>query len=299
MKNKYRSEFTARQQMLKDSYEIYYYSDSHFQSVSPHRHDYYEFYFPVSGSIEMEISGRRTPLSEHDAVLVPPGTVHRAVNESGEKSYSRYVFWISADYYRQLSRSAGGISYAVEQAEKKHRFIHHFSENEYAVIRSRILRLIEEENSSRFAREDCISLCISDLLLTLSRLVYEHDHPRPEAEPFDTVQTVMDHIVSHLDEELTLDALSEQFFISKYHLARLFQKRTGMTLPRYIQKKRLERCADEIRAGRSVTKVYRDYGFGDYSSFFRAFRKEFMRSPREYQNLNRHNMNRSREENKS
>lgn len=113
MKNNYRSEFNTRQQMLKDSYEIYYYSDSHFQSVSPHRHDYYEFYFPASGSIDMEISGRKTPLSEHDAVLVPPGTVHRAVNENGEQSYSRYVFWISADYYRQLAESTAGISYAV------------------------------------------------------------------------------------------------------------------------------------------------------------------------------------------
>lgn len=295
MKNNYRSEFNTRQQMLKDSYEIYYYSDSHFQSVSPHCHDYYEFYFPASGSIDMEISGIKTPLSEHDAVLVPPGTVHRAVNESGGQSYSRYVFWISAGYYRQLEKSVPGISYAVEQAEKKMRYIHHFSESEYALIQSRILRLIEEENSSRFAREDCISLCISDLLLTLSRLVHEHDHPRRNETSYDSVQALMAYITGHLDEELTLDALAEQFFISKYHLAHLFQKRTGMTVHRYILKKRLERCADEIRAGRSVTKVYRDYGFKDYSSFFRAFRKEFMRSPREYQNMNRQDLYRPRQ----
>ena len=42
MKKQYRSDFDRRQNMRKENYEIFYYSDSHFQSVAEHRHDYYE-----------------------------------------------------------------------------------------------------------------------------------------------------------------------------------------------------------------------------------------------------------------
>ena len=41
MKQELRSAFNTRQYMLSKDFEIYYYSDLHFQQVDPHRHDYY------------------------------------------------------------------------------------------------------------------------------------------------------------------------------------------------------------------------------------------------------------------
>ena len=287
MKKQYRSEFDRRQKMRKENYEIFYYSDSHFQSVSEHKHDYYEFYFPVAGKIEMEIEGKRVPLSTRSAVVVPPGTMHRAVTENSEKSYCRYVFWISAGWFRKLCAGMKDLSYITELAESGI-CIHHFSENEYSLIQSKILRLIEEDRSVRFGDDDFSRLCICDLILTLSRIVHEHNYPRAVQKQDDPVQIMMEYIENNLDEDLSLEALGENFFLSPSHIAHIFRERTGMTVHRYITKKRLERCADEIKTGRPVSTVYQEYGFRDYSVFFRAFKKEYSLSPRDYQSLYLH-----------
>ncbi len=282
MKKRYRSEFNQRQNMTREDYEIYYYSDSQFQSVSPHKHDYYEFYFPVAGKIEMEVNGKRTPLNNRSTAVIPPGTIHRAVTESDERSYCRYVFWISRSYLRRLRDKMPSLAYIAEQAESGH-YIHHFSGNEYTSIQAKILRLIEEDKADRYGHDVFTDIVISDLLMTLSRLIYEQDHPLRMEKNTDTVQAMIEYIDQHLEEELSLETLGEQFYISKYYAAHEFKERTGISVHQYIIKKRLERCADEIKTGKSVSRIYSDYGFQDYSAFFRAFKKEYNLSPKEYQ----------------
>ncbi len=285
MKKKYRSEFDSRQNMIRENYEVYYYSDSHFQSVSLHKHDYYEFYFPVSGRIEMEIEGKRTPLGSRDVVIVPPGTIHRAVTENSERSYCRYVFWVSAEYFRQICREMLSPLLLEKEAKEKGKYIHHFSGSEYALIQARLLRLVEEDKASHYGREEMIDLCIRDLLLTLSRLIYEHDH-REDPDPESGVsEALMAYIQANLDDDLSLEKLGEQFSISKYHIAHIFKEETGVSVHRYILKKRLECCANDIKIGKPISKIIREYGFSDYSSFFRAFRKEYHLSPREYRQV--------------
>ncbi len=49
-------------------------------------------------------------------------------------------------------------------------------------------------------------------------------------------------IQAHLTEELTLERLEKEFFVSREHIAREFKRQTGQTVHRYIVKARLDRA---------------------------------------------------------
>ena len=49
------------------------------------------------------------------------------------------------------------------------------------------------------------------------------------------INRVVDFIGEHLDDELTLDILSQVACFSKYHFHRLFTAYTGLSLQQYIK----------------------------------------------------------------
>lgn len=90
------------------------------------------------------------------------------------------------------------------------------------------------------------------------------------------------YIQAHLDEEITLKQLEEHFYVSHEHISREFKRQTGQTVHAYIIKAKLDRCCRLIEQGYPITEVYRKVGFGGYNNFFRAFKKEYGMTPKEY-----------------
>jgi len=90
------------------------------------------------------------------------------------------------------------------------------------------------------------------------------------------------YIREHLTEDLSLETLEEQFYVSRYHLCREFKKLTGQTIHSYIVKSRLDLCKKYIEAGKPIKEVYSLGGFGSYNHFFRAFKNEYGMTPKEY-----------------
>ena len=71
--------------------------------------------------------------------------------------------------------------------------------------------------------------------------------------------------------------------MSKSSLNKFFQKQLNTTCHQYILKKRLALAVSLIRQDVPLKTVAVQSGFGDYSSFFRAFKKMYHISPTECQ----------------
>ena len=84
---------------------------------------------------------------------------------------------------------------------------------------------------------------------------------------------------------ISLERLAAELFVSKYHIAHVFKDEIGMSIHQYISKKRLARCREALLGDVPVTKVYLLFGFHDYSSFYRAFKKEYGISPKDFKEL--------------
>ena len=94
---------------------------------------------------------------------------------------------------------------------------------------------------------------------------------------------IISYINANLSGELSLDLLSERFFISKNHLNRIFKASTGVTVWEYIKLKRLILARNSILSGSSAISACQNSGFNDYSAFYRAYKERFGVSPKHLQ----------------
>ncbi|MDE7019148.1 MAG: AraC family transcriptional regulator [Lachnospiraceae bacterium] len=282
MKKNLQTSFQTRQYMLSKDFEIYYYNDKNLPRVGLHAHDYYEFYFFLEGSISIQIDEEIHPLRVGDIILIPPGISHRPIIHDDNIPYRRFVLWISKDYCSHLLSLSPAYGYLLQFAQINKTYIYHNKQISFNTIQSMILRLLEELHADRFGREAQISLCLNGLLLHLSRTIHERNHPQAQNTELSLYHNVLTYMEDHIEEDLSLDKLADTFFVSKYHIAHIFKKNFGMSVHQYITKKRLTLCKEAILGGGNITDIYPAFGFGDYSSFYRAFQKEYGISPKSW-----------------
>lgn len=123
------------------------------------------------------------------------------------------------------------------------------------------------------------------LALVLKICIQEDPHRvKKEKKPDNrlSLDEVFSYIQNHLTEDLSLARLEREFYVSRHHLIREFKKRTGQTVHQYIVKARLELSRRYIEQGYSINDVYCMGGFSGYNHFFKAFRKAYGITPKEY-----------------
>ena len=279
MINNLSSVFLNRQYMISKDFEIYYYKDRNLRNVETHSHDYYEFYFFLEGEVTMFYSDSSHRMKNGDMVIIPPGMQHHVQIHDPAVPYRRVVFWITKSFLSKLSVHSEEFLFLTGKADDSG-FAWHFNEVTFNTVQRKIFHVIEEIFSDRFGRRMAVALGINDLLLFLNRTVYESLHPERYGKSEKKLdRNLIRYIEEHINEDLRLDTLSELFFVSKYHISHLFKDKMGISLHQYILKKRLAMSKDALINGRKPSEVFREYGFSDYSVFYRAFVKEFGLSP--------------------
>ena len=102
--------------------------------------------------------------------------------------------------------------------------------------------------------------------------------------PGDTLEKVAHYIDTHLEENLSVNALAGMAFLSADHLTRSFKKRYGKTVSEYILSQRMQLARELLRnSDLTITMVAGKVGFGSYSHFTEQFKKFYGMTPREFQ----------------
>ena len=100
------------------------------------------------------------------------------------------------------------------------------------------------------------------------------------------LQQIRDYADAHLEEHITLQAVSSWFGVSVSTVTQLFQKKSDTTFHAFLTSRRMERAVVMILRGEPLESVGKKLGYQDHSTFYRAFRNTFGLSPREYRKRN-------------
>ncbi|WP_455220612.1 AraC family transcriptional regulator [Kaarinaea lacus] len=98
------------------------------------------------------------------------------------------------------------------------------------------------------------------------------------------IRRVCDYIYQHLDDELSLDQLSQVAHFSKYHFHRQFAEYVGISVARFIQLMRLKRASYRLAFDKEdkIIDIALEAQFENPESFSRAFKNTFDQTPTQF-----------------
>lgn len=96
-------------------------------------------------------------------------------------------------------------------------------------------------------------------------------------------QEINRYLEEHYAEKISLDELSEYFFISKYHLLREYRRFFGTTITSALTEKRLSHAKSLLRfSAESIENIAILCGFQTSSYFIKVFKRSETLTPLEY-----------------
>jgi AraC-like DNA-binding protein len=202
---------------------------------------------------------------------------------TGTMSFDRIVLWVDRAYLDRTINFGHALNRCFERASAQQGHLLRPDGSTLQLMQTLLENINVELEKEQFAFELTADTCLVQFMILLNRLE-EKGGQSPEMldRSGSVVGKVLAYINDHYHEDLSLDLLANRFFISKYHLSREFNRLVGTSVYRYITQKRLAVAKQMLSEGVPSSEAYQQCGFGDYSSFYRAFRSEYRISPKEF-----------------
>lgn len=123
----------------------------------------------------------------------------------------------------------------------------------------------------------------------LTDLQKESRHLEVQPAPDDNfIGQVKEHIMAHLDQDLSIPVIAKEVDVSESYLRAQFRDNAGVSLGHFVRSLRLVRSTYLMREeGNDLAEVAKKSGFNSLTSFTRAFRRMYDMTPSEFRRKNR------------
>ena len=272
-----------RRGILSQDIKVFHIKDQIVNEFEYHYHDFNKIIIFIKGNVTYMIEGKAYKLKPWDLLIIGHGQIHKPIIDATEE-YERFIIWFDPAMISKHSKEHTNLLMCFELAARREINLMRVSDEPLIKIKNIVRELIEAEEEPAFGHGILKSALLLQLLIILNRLfVHEEATTDPQDIFFDkNITEVLTYINQHLSEDLSIPVLASKCYLSKYHLMRKFKSYTGYTLHQYILQKRLYLAKSMLSKGETMTNISQKAGFNDYSTFVRAFKKEFGLSPREY-----------------
>lgn len=275
-----RYENLTRWTMIEQDFELFSFEKCYEDNTPMHYHeDFYEVFFFQEGHVTYHIDMNQYRLEPGDMLLIPPNVMHWPFIHDSKKPYKRMFIWINREYLRSIGTEDSDLTKCFYS--DKHGYVLRLDQAELLNMRLQISQLLELKEKPRFGDDLRRRALMTLLMLEVNRICMSPDTQRlPFTAPSQRIQIIVSFIDKHLeDQDLSIEAISGALYLSKSTIAKSFYGQTGITLHKYITKVRMNKAYQMLQKGMSANAVGQTLGYKDYSSFYRAFQREYGWSP--------------------
>ena len=196
--------------------------------------------------------------------------------------YERIIIYVSPDFISSYQNENYDLNYCFKKAQEEKSNVLRMDSFHRSKLYEVTCELEKSFSDADYAGELYQNILFLEFMIQLNRAtIHNHiDYVNTSASN-PKILALLDFLNTHLTEDISIDRLSEQFYISKYYLMHSFKEETGYTIGNYLTTRRLLRARDLIRDGSPITEACFASGFKNYSSFSRAYKKYFKKAPRD------------------
>ncbi len=238
-----------------------------------HFHTHHELYYLVSGKTRYFVGSKLYLLEAGDMIFVTAGEFHQtAVDDMSGVERILLIFdndFIAKEYEQ----------YSKPLLERKHIRI----KKEYIPLFNSFFKEIENECKSKLTGyTEMKKLYLSKLFIMISRYMQEVIEQN-KSPTYELIRSAAHYIETNYNQDLSLEALSQKYSISRGHFSKLFKKVTGVSLNEYITITRVSVAKEMLARGNSnITSVAFKCGYNDSNYFTRIFKKVTGVTPKKY-----------------
>ena len=246
-----------------------------------HHHSLYEMLYISKGKVQYGIEDEKYDLNAGDFVLIAPNVLHKLI-KIVEEPCERIILTFTKKYIDTFKTENTDLSVIFQKiaSSNNHKLtvLPAFKE-EIADTLNKMLGLFL---SKEYGDDILFKAYFAQLLVRMNKEVSFIENEDELNEKNNIIHKARMFAINNLDKKISVSDIASEVGLSVSRLSHLFKEKTGISLLKFLNKKRLTRAKDLLKNGYSITNTANKCGYQDYTSFIRAFTKEYGISPTQY-----------------
>lgn len=240
--------------------------------IKTHFHDNVEIIMASQGEIICNVEGASFSLTEGQCILINQNIIHNIDIASKTATFTYIQFNIS-DFLKNTNTiyiyNKDNIKYYIDKNHQE--------------LSSLFTDILNEYTNQSDNYEIYIHSCILKLIVYMSRLNIISIRKLSGTNTDDIVYNTIKYLHKNYNQQLTLDKISKEFNISKYHLSHIFKNITGSTIMEFLTTIRFSHIeALLLKTNKSISQIAYECGFPSIQHFNKVFKKTKGLSPTQY-----------------
>ncbi|GAA3405616.1 AraC family transcriptional regulator [Paenibacillus hodogayensis] len=269
-------------------YTFHYYELSKSFYTTGEKHDFWELVYVDKGALELYLDGCRIELTQGDLIFYAPNAFH-----SGGAKTATNVMIVTFDSFAPCMHQLGNRIFQLEKDELY--ILTELLKEGFEAFDPPIDTLFFPElGRNAQAPFGCEHAIIAYLELFLLKLLRRVNAVAPagtlktlmavgDNQKDKLVESIIAYMKRNVSANLTLDEISEQFFIGKTQLKVLFKQAMGIGIMRYFGLVKIEEAKSAIREEQyNYTEIAEKLGYSSVHYFSKCFKRATGMTPTEY-----------------
>ncbi len=250
----------------------------------PHLHKYVEIVYIISGKSMVTINGEQYTLNSGDLSIAFPYSVHSYKDENIKLSH---LIIFSVDYVPLLEE-------ILKNKIPKNPIIKNKSLSKNAKIFLEFLKekAVNKSDIEKRNKNDVLSntkdterIVLSGILTAFLAEVFKNMEFTDSLKN-KTVNSIINFCKNHFAENIKIEDLSKEIYISTSRISHIFSEKIGMGFKEYINRLRIEKAAGMIiSTEENIGEIAISCGYESLRTFNRNFLKFKKCTPKEFKKL--------------